>query len=181
MPGLPSKDKGRSEDYPGDRFLQGEWKWNILQIALVDFLKTHIIEIHTREIPRNKRNSNTDRLLDRKDPSARSSRHLHCSLHTLGLASKPPSETQSIVELALRFRQRLASLVGNNVGQVVAVLADQRVPFEQALGAGPGADFAEGLEGLVGGGDGCIGVLGLVVGGCGPYFAVAWVCCMESW
>ena len=100
---------------------------------------------------------------------------MHRSLHPLGLAGEPPSETQRIVELALGLRQRLAGLVGDDAGQVVAVLADQGVPFEQALGAGPGADFAEGLEGGVGGGDGGVGVFGHVVGGCGPYFAVAWV------
>jgi hypothetical protein len=146
-------------------------------------LDTHFKDKHTREVPRNQRNSNTNRLLDRKHPSTRCSRHLNRSLHTLGLASEPPSEAQSIVELALRLRKRLASLVSYNVGQVVAVLADQRVPFEQALGAGPGADFAKGLEGFVGGGDGCVGVFGDVVGGCCPYFAVAWVCfgAVVSW
>jgi len=157
-------------------FSQGKWEGNILPIALVESSQIHLLKPLTREVPRNKRNSNTNGLLDRKDSPARSSGHLNRSLHTLGLSSKPPSETQSIIELALRLRERLASLIGDNVGQVVAVLANQRVPFEQTLGAGPGADFAEGFKGLVGGVDGCVGVFGDIVGGCCPYFAVAWIC-----
>ena len=128
------------------------------------------------EIPRHERNSNTNRLLNCKDSTIRCSWCLHRSLNTLRLASKPPGEAQSIVNLALRFKERLSGFVSDNVGQIVAVIANQLVPFQQTLGTSPGVDFAEGLESLVCCFNSCIGVFCNVVWcGC-PYFAVTWVC-----
>jgi hypothetical protein len=130
-----------------------------------------------REVPRHERNSNADGLLDSKDSTVGRRRCLHRSLNTLGLASKPPGEAQSIVELALSFKEWFASLISDDVGQVVTVLTYQRVPLEETLGASSWVDFAESLEGFVGGFDGCVGVFCDVVWCCCPYFAVAWVWC----
>lgn len=96
-------------------------------------------------------------------------------MDSLCLASEPPGETQGVVKLALGFKQRLASLIGDNAGQVIAVLADQGVPFEQTLCTSSGVDFAECFESFVGGFDCWVDVFGDVVGCCCPYFAVAWV------
>jgi hypothetical protein len=76
----------------------------------------------------------------------------------------------------LSFKEWFSSLVGDDIGQVVTVLADQRIPLEETLGASSWVDFAESLEGFVGGFDGGVGVFCDVVGCCCPYFAVTWVC-----
>ena len=81
------------------------------------------------KVPRHECNSNTNRLLDSEDSTVRCSRCLYCSLDTLRLASEPPSETKSIVELTLRLGEWLSGLIGDNISQVIAVVADQLVPF----------------------------------------------------
>lgn len=134
-------------------------------------------EEHTSDgkVPRYECNSNTNRLLDCEDSTVGCSWRLYCSLNTFRLPSEPPGEAQSIVELALGFEKWLAGLVCDNIGQVVTVVADQLVPFQQTLGTSSRVDFAVGLEGLVCCFDRRIGVFCDVVWcGC-PYFAVTWV------
>lgn len=115
-------------------------------------------------------------MLDGEDSTIGCSWRLYCSLNTFCLPSKPPGEAQSIVDLALGFEEWLSGLVSDYVGQIIAVVANQLVPFQQILGTSPRVDFAEGLEGLVCCFNGCIGVFCDVVWGGGPYFAVTWVC-----
>lgn len=128
------------------------------------------------EVPGHECNSNTNRLLDSKDSTVGRSWCLYSPLDTFRLASEPPGEAQGIVELALGFEKWLSSLVSDNIGQIIAVVADQLIPLQQTLGTSSWVDFAVGLEGLVCCFDGCIGVFCDVVWGCGPYFAVTWVC-----
>ena len=82
------------------------------------------------KVPRHECNSNTNGLLDSEDSTVGCSRCLYRSLNTLRLTSKPPGEAKSIVELALRFEEWLSGLVRDNVGQVIAVIADQLIPFQ---------------------------------------------------
>ena len=96
-------------------------------------------------------------------------------MHTFRLTSKPPGKSQSIVEFALRFEKWLSRLIGNNVGQIIAVVADQLIPLQQTLGTSSRVDFAVGLKSLVRCFDGRIGVFCDVVWCGGPYFAVTWV------
>lgn len=127
------------------------------------------------EVPWHKCNGNANGLLDSEDSTVRCSWCLHSSLNTFCLASEPPCETQSVVEFALRFEQRLAGLVSDNVRQVVTILTNQGVPFEEALGTSSRVDFTEGLECLMCCFDGCVGVFCDVVGCSRPYFAIAWI------
>lgn len=76
----------------------------------------------------------------------------------------------------MRFEKWLSGLIGNDIGQVIAVVTDQLIPLQQTLGASSRIDFAVGLESLVCCFDSCVGVFCDVVWGCGPYFAVTWVC-----
>jgi hypothetical protein len=128
------------------------------------------------EVPGHKCNSNTDRLLYGEDSTVGCSWCLYSSLNTFRLTSEPPGKTQGIVEFALRFEKWFSSLVGNNIGQVIAVVADQLVPLQQTLGTSSRVDFAVGLESLMCCFNSCIGVFCDVVWCGGPYFAVTWVC-----
>lgn len=128
------------------------------------------------KVPRYKRDRNTNRLLDSKDSPPRRRRRLHSASHPLGLACKPPREAQCIVELTLRLGERLTGLVRNDVGNVIAVLADQSVPLEETLCSCSGVDLFVGLEGLVGGLHCGIDICRAAVGCCGPDFAIAGVC-----
>lgn len=128
------------------------------------------------EVPGHERDGDADGLLDGEDAAVRGGGRLHRALHALRLAGEPPGETQGVVELALRFEQGLARLVGHDLRQVVAVLADQGVPFQKALGARARVDLAEGLEGRVRGLHGGVDVFCCVVWCCCPDFTVAGVC-----
>jgi hypothetical protein len=97
-------------------------------------------------------------------------------LDPLGLAREPPREPRAVVQLPVGLGNRLAGLVGQDLSQVVARFADEGVPFEDELGAGAGADFRVGLEGLVGALDGGVDVLDGVVGAGGEGFVGAGVC-----
>jgi hypothetical protein len=79
------------------------------------------------------------------------------------------------LQLGQRLSDRLAGLVGHDLGEVVLVLADEAVPLEEPFGALARVDFLEVLEGGVGGLDGCVDVFGVVVGRGGPYLAGSWV------
>lgn len=129
------------------------------------------------EVPRHECNSNTNRLLHSEDSTIRRSWCLYCSLNTLRLASKPPSETEGVIKFTLRLEKWLSGLVSNNIGQVIAVITNQLIPLQQTLGTSPWVDFAIGLESLVCCFDSCIGVLCHVVWCSCPYFAVTGVCC----
>jgi len=127
------------------------------------------------EVPGNECNRNTNGLLDREDSTIGCSWCLYSSLNAFRFSSKPPGEAQSIFKFTLRFKEWLSSLVSDDVGQIVAIVADQLIPFQQTLGSSSGVDLAEGLEGLVCCRDSCIGVFCDVVWCRRPYFAVTWV------
>jgi len=127
------------------------------------------------EIPWHERHRWPDRLLDDKRPPVRRARHGHRSRDPLRLACKPPREAGGIVELAVRLGERLAGLVGEDLGKVVARLDDQTVPFEEQLGASAGVDLAVGLESFVGGLHGGVDVFGAVIGTGGKCGVGAWV------
>lgn len=133
-----------------------------------------------RKIPRHQRHRDANRLLHREHPPPRR-RHL-CDRprDPLRLAREPPREAQRVLDLALRFGEGLAGLVGDDVCEVVPVGADQGVPFEQPLGAGARVGLPEALEGRVRGDDGGVDVRGVVVGGAGPDGGGSGVCDIGS-
>jgi hypothetical protein len=61
-----------------------------------------------------------------------------------GVACKTdsPGESQSIVEFSLTLSNRLASLVGHNLCNVISVLTNESIPFQQPLSSGPRVDLA---------------------------------------
>ena len=130
--------------------------------------------------PWHKCHRNPNRLLHSKNPPIRRRRRLHRPLHPLRLARKPPRKPQRIVQLALTLGQRLTRLIRHDLGQIVAVVADELIPFEEALGAGARVDALEGLKSGVRGGHGGIGVVGGAVWGGRPDFAVARVVDVEA-
>jgi hypothetical protein len=61
-----------------------------------------------------------------------------------GVACKTdsPGESQSIVEFSLTLSNRLASLVGHNLCNIVSVLANKGIPFQEPLSSCSGIDLA---------------------------------------
>ena len=96
--------------------------------------------------------------------------HLNRPWDSLRLPSKPPRETQRIINLSQALRNRFSRLISNNLRQIFLILSNQRIPFQKPLSTGPGIDFLERLKGCVGGLNGCIYIGCIVIGCCGPYF-----------
>jgi hypothetical protein len=53
-----------------------------------------------------------------------------------------PGEAQSIVELSLTLSNRLASLIGNNLCNVISVLSNECIPFQEPLSSCSRVDLA---------------------------------------
>jgi len=130
---------------------------------------------YVREVPRHERHCNANGLFHRKHPPIWRAGNRNGPLNPLRLTRKPPRESQSVVQFALRLCERLAGLVGDDMGQIVSIFADQLVPFEETLGSDSRVDFLVGLEGRMCGFDGGIGVRGIAVRSRGPDFPTAWI------
>ena len=98
---------------------------------------------------------------------------MNSSKDSLSLSCKPPRETESIVKLSLGLGQRLTSFISDDVGNVVSVLTDQGIPFQEPLCSGAWVDFPVGLECLMGCFDSGIYIFGTVVWSRGPDFTAS--------
>jgi hypothetical protein len=131
-------------------------------------------------VPWDQGDSDTNRLLDSENPSVGCCRSLDGPKNPLCLTCEPPSETQRVVKLTLRLSQRLAALVCNDVRQVVPVLSNKLVPFQEPLGALPWVRLAEGLEGFVRGLASRIRVLSGIIWRSGPDFVATGIVHVET-
>lgn len=101
-------------------------------------------------------------------------------MNALRLAGKPPGEAGGVVDLAVCLREGLPRLVGEELGEVVPVLADEGVPFQEPLGALAGGDLFVFLKRGMGGLDGSGDIFGGVGRAAGPDDAGAGVCWVNS-
>ncbi len=69
---------------------------------------------------------------------------------SLCLAGKPPRESQGIVDFAEGLREWLASLVGDDMGEIITVFTNQGVPFQEPLRPCPWVRLSVALECFVG-------------------------------
>ena len=83
-----------------------------------------------REVPRHKRNRNTNRLLDRKYSPTRLSRGLDSSCDPFRFASEPPCEPKSVIQFSLTFSKWFSRLIRYDIGDIIPVLPDQRIPLQ---------------------------------------------------
>lgn len=81
------------------------------------------------EIPRHERNRHTNGLLDGENTSIRRRGNGNPTLDAFRLAREPPRKSRRVVELSIRLSDGLARLVGQDLGEVFAGFADERVPF----------------------------------------------------
>ena len=133
---------------------------------------------HSRngKIPWDKSSSNTNWLLNCEDSSSRSRRSLNCSCDSLCFTSKPPSEAKSIVQLSLRLSKRFASLVGDDMSNVISVLTNESIPLQKPLRSGTRVDFLVRLESLMRGVYCRVNILGRVVRCRCPNFIRSRIC-----
>lgn len=131
------------------------------------------MNIRNWEVPWDQRHGDTDRLLHSEDAASRQGSSLYGTSNPLSLSSEPPCEAERVVNLSLSLSEGLAGLMGDNLGEIFTVLADQVVPFKQPLSSRPGRNFSEGLEGFMSCDYSGVGIVGIVVWGRGPHFAVA--------
>jgi hypothetical protein len=73
----------------------------------------------------------------------------------------------------MRLRDRLPRLVRHNLGEIVLVLADQSVPFQEPLRTSTRVDFPVTLECRMGSIDAKVDIRRVVVRSCGPDIATA--------
>jgi len=127
------------------------------------------------EVPGHQRRDHAEGLLDGEDPPARRRALEHGAVRALGLAHEPPREARGVVDLALGLGEGLARLVGEDGGQVVLVVLDQRVPSGQQLRAGAGRRLAERFERRVCGTD-CVVDVFLGLPGAWTLMLSVWAC-----
>jgi hypothetical protein len=142
-------------------------------ILVTSVSKHHYVRSHSRngKVPWNQSSSNTNRLLHSKDTSSRSSRCADRARDSLCFASEPPRETQRIIKLSLGLEKWLSSLIGNDVSEIISVLANQSVPLQEPLRTLARVDFLVAFKRCVRCGDGSVDVVGIIVGCRSPKFA----------
>lgn len=133
-----------------------------------------------REIPGHQGGRDADGLLHSEDAPAGNRGDGNPAVNALRLAGKPPGEAGGVVDLAVCLREGLPRLVGEELGEVVPVLADEGVPFQEPLGALAGGDLFVFLKRGMGGLDGSGDIFGGVGRAAGPDDAGAGVCWVNS-
>ena len=106
-----------------------------------------------REIPRRDRAADADRLLDREQPRIRPLGRNGFAIDAAGFLGEEFDIGAADIDLAERFRQRLALLRGQDQREVLAVGDDQVEPFAQDVGALLGGELGPGRERALGGFD----------------------------
>jgi ParB family chromosome partitioning protein len=104
-----------------------------------------------REIPRRDRAADTDRLLDRQQPRIRPLGRDGFAIDAAGFFREKFDIGAADIDLAERFRQRLALLRRQDQREVFAVGDDHVEPFAEDVGALLGGEFCPGRERALGG------------------------------
>lgn len=120
--------------------------------------------------------TDTNRLPDREDPVPRHGSGNSIAIRPWCLLAEPLKEVGRVRSLALRVRQWLAVLPGDQRRDVFRIGNHLIVPATQQTGT---LTARLGLERLEGGGrgiDGSVGVGGCELGACSDVGAGAWVC-----
>jgi len=90
--------------------------------------------------------------------------------------SHSPGKTQSIVELSLTLGDRLASLIGHNLCNIISVLSNESIPLQHPLSSSTRVDLAVGLKGCMSCLDSLLYIFGSIVWCCGPCSTSTGIC-----
>jgi hypothetical protein len=99
--------------------------------------------------------------------------YLNRPSNPLRLASKPPREAQRIIQFPQTLGNRFTRLISDDLRQIILILSDQRIPFQQPLSTSSRIRFLERFKRYVGCLNSGIYIGCIIIGSAGPDFAAA--------